>query len=213
MPASPTSSQQSHYQWALFLAFFTIGYNLVEGLLATALGYTDESLALLGFGLDSFIEVISGAGIVQMVLRIRRHPESPRGNFEKKALRITGFAFYFLVTGLVLTSLYHLYSGHRPETTLWGVVISTISLAVMGFLVWQKRRVGRRLDSEPILADANCTMACLYMSLVLLISSALYEIFGWAYLDSLGTLVLAFYAFREGRECFQKARSDKYCAC
>lgn len=208
-----THRRQSAYQWALALAFFTIFYNLVEGGLATALGYSDESLALFGFGVDSFIEVISGVGIVQMILRIRRQPDSERGRLEKTALRITGTAFYLLVLGLVSTSLYHLYIGHRPETTLWGVVISSASIAIMGFLVWQKRRVGRLLASEPILADANCTMVCLYMSVILLASSGVYALWGWPYVDSLGTLGLAFYAFREGRECFEKARSEKYCAC
>ncbi len=83
----------------------------------------------------------------------------------------------------------------------------------MGFLVWQKRRVGHQLNSEPLLADANCTMTCLYMSVILLISSGIYALWGWPYVDSLGTLALAFYAFREGRECFEKARREKYCAC
>jgi divalent metal cation (Fe/Co/Zn/Cd) transporter len=201
------------YQWALWLAFFTILYNLVEGSVATALGYAGESLALFGFGLDSFIELISGLGIVQMIWRLRRAPDSERGRPEKTALRITGTAFYLLVIGLVSTSLYHLFIGHRPETTRWGVVISSISIAIMGFLVWQKRRVGHQLNSEPLLADANCTMTCLYMSVILLISSGIYALWGWPYVDSLGTLALAFYAFREGRECFEKARSEKYCAC
>ncbi|MDR9375430.1 MAG: cation transporter, partial [Schleiferiaceae bacterium] len=115
--------------------------------------------------------------------------------------------------GLVGTSLYHLYIGHRPETTYWGVVISSVSIVIMALLVWQKRRVGRLLDSEPILADANCTMACLYMSVILLLSSGVYALWGWPYVDSLGTLGLAFYAFREGRECFEKVQSEKYCAC
>lgn len=205
--------RESAYQWALWLAFFTIVYNLVEGSVATALGYADESLALFGFGVDSFIELISGVGIVQMIWRLRRQPDSERGRLEKTALRITGTAFYLLVLGLVGTSLYHLYIGHRPETTYWGVVISSVSIVIMALLVWQKRRVGRLLDSEPILADANCTMACLYMSVILLLSSGVYALWGWPYVDSLGTLGLAFYAFREGRECFEKVQSEKYCAC
>ena len=201
------------YQMALLLAVVTIVYNLVEGGLATTMGYADESLVLFGFGVDSFIEVISGAGIIQMVLRIRRKPHSPRGDFEKTALQITGTAFYLLAVGLVISSGYNLYTGHQPQTTLWGVVISSASIGVMWLLVWQKRRVGKQLDSEPILADASCTLVCIYMSLILLVSSAVYELFGWPYVDSIGTLGLAFYAFREGRECFEKAQSEKYCSC
>ena len=148
-----------------------------------------------------------------MVLRIQRNPGSSRDNFERTALRITGTAFYILVAGLVTTSLYHIWIAHRPVTTFWGVVISAISIVVMTGLVLWKRNVGKRLDSAPILADANCTLVCVYMSVILLISSGLYEAFGTMYIDSIGTLGLAWFAFREGRECFEKANSDRYCCC
>lgn len=195
------------------LAVFTIIYNVVEGVIATYLGYKDESLALFGFGADSFIEVISGLGIVHMIARIRRHPDSSRDRFERTALRITGLAFYALVLTLTVTALHNIWIGHKPETTFYGVVISSISIVVMSFLMIWKKRVGKRLASDPILADANCTMVCLYMSVILLISSGIYELTGVAYIDSIGTLGLAYFAFNEGRECFQKARSDKYCSC
>ena len=198
---------------AASLALFTIVYNLGEGLISTWLGYEDESLALFGFGIDSFIEVISGLGIAHMVVRIRRQPESNRDKFERTALRITGFAFYILVFGLVITSVYNIWQGHMPITTFWGVIISSISILVMWFLVVGKRKVGNKLNSEPILADANCTMVCVYMSVILLISSGIYELTGIGYIDSVGTLGLAYFAFKEGKECFEKANSDKYCAC
>ena len=198
---------------AASLALFTIVYNLGEGLISTWLGYEDESLALFGFGIDSFIEVISGLGIAHMVVRIRRQPESNRDKFERTALRITGFAFYILVFGLVITSVYNIWQGHMPITTFWGVIISSISILVMWFLVVGKRKVGNKLNSEPILADANCTMVCVYMSVILLISSGIYELTGIGYIDSIGTLGLAYFAFKEGKECFEKANSDKYCAC
>ena len=198
---------------AFGLAIFTIIYNIGEGLISTWLGYEDESLALFGFGTDSFIEVISGLGIAHMVVRIRRQPESNRDNFERTALRITGFAFYTLVVGLVISSVYNIWQGHMPITTFWGVIISTISILVMWFLVVGKRKVGNKLNSEPILADANCTMVCVYMSIILLISSGIYELTGIGYIDSIGTLGLAYFAFKEGKECFEKANSEKYCAC
>ncbi len=201
------------YRTAFGLAVFTIAYNITEGLVSTYLGYEDESLALFGFGADSFIEVVSGLGIAHMVLRIERNPGSSRDRFERTALRITGFAFYALTATLVLSAGYNLYTGHRPITTFWGVVISAISIGVMLGLVRYKRLVGRKLDSEPILADANCTLVCVYMSVILLLSSAIFELSGFGYIDSLGTLGLAWYAWKEGRECFQKARSEKYCSC
>jgi divalent metal cation (Fe/Co/Zn/Cd) transporter len=201
------------YKIAFGLAVFTIIYNIAEGLFSTYLGFEDESLALFGFGLDSFIEVISGLGIAHMILRIQNNPNSKRDGFERTALRITGIAFYILVFGLVITSIYNISTGHKPLTTFWGVVISIISILIMWILVAWKRKVGNQLNSAPILADANCTMVCVYMSVILLVSSAIYELFGISYIDSIGTLGLSYFAFKEGKECFEKAKSDKNCCC
>lgn len=201
------------YKVALGLAIFTIIYNVAEGLISTYLGFEDESLALFGFGSDSFIEVISGLGIAHMVLRIQKQPDSNRDRFERTALRITGFAFYGLVLVLVVTSLYNIWKGHKPINTFYGVVISAISILVMLVLVAWKKNVGKKLNSEPILADANCTMVCVYMSIILLVSSGIYELTSISYIDSIGTLGLSYFAFKEGKECFEKATSDKYCGC
>lgn len=201
------------YNVALGLAIFTILYNIVEGIISTYLGFEEESLALFGFGSDSFIEVISGLGITHMILRIQKQPNSSRDAFERTALQITGFAFYALVLALVVTSLYNIWTGHKPITTFYGVIISVISILVMWILVAWKKSVGKKLDSEPILADANCTMVCVYMSVILLISSGVYELTNIPYIDSLGTLGLSYFAFKEGKECFEKANSEKYCGC
>jgi divalent metal cation (Fe/Co/Zn/Cd) transporter len=200
------------YRIAFFLALFTIAANIVEGLASMALGAQDETLALFGFGVDSFIEVISAVGIAQMILRIWRNPDAPRSRFETTALRITGFAFYLLTAGLVAGALLNIVTARAPESTLWGIVISLISLSVMAGLVAAKRRVGRALNSAPILADANCTLVCIYMSVVLLASSVLFELTGFGLLDSLGALGLAWFSFREGRESFEKARGRE-CEC
>jgi len=201
------------YKLALGLAIFTIIYNIAEGLISVYFGYEDESLTLFGFGVDSFIEVVSGLGIAHMVLRTQQNPESSRDNFEKTALRITGFSFYILVVGLVTTSLYNIWTGHKPVTTFWGVIISTASILIMWALIIGKKKVGKQLDSEAILADAQCTKVCIYMSIILLISSGIYQLTNLPYIDSIGTLGLAFLSFREGQECFEKAKSNKYCSC
>lgn len=207
-----SAHDQKYFNLAFGLAIFTILYNFAEGIIATWLGYEDETLALFGFGVDSFIELISGVGIMQMVIRIRQHPDSPRGNFEKTALRVTGYSFYLLVAGLVITSMLNLYRGHKPETTFWGVVIASISIVVMLVLIYGKIKTGRALHSAAILADANCTKVCIYMSLVLLASSAIYEYTNFAYADSLGTLGLAWFSYQEGKECFDKANNVE-CSC
>lgn len=194
---------KSQYKLAFGLAVFTIVYNIVEGLIATWFGYEDESLSLFGFGVDSFIEAISGLGIAHMVLRIRKQPETNPDKFEKTALQITGFAFYALAAGLISTSIYNIYTGHKPLTTFWGVIISLISIVVMVVLIYWKTKVGKELESKAILADAECTRVCIYMSVVLLISSGIYELTNIAYIDSLGTLGLAWFSFKEGKECFE----------
>ncbi len=200
------------YRAAFALSLITIGYNIAEGVISSVLGIADDTFALLGFGMDSFIEVISGAGIAHMILRIRSGDGANADAFERTALRITGTAFYLLTAALTSTAVYNLVTMKKPESTFWGIVISLISIATMGVLIALKMRVGKALGSEPILADANCTRVCLYMSVALLISSAAYELTGVFFIDSLGALALAAFSFREGRECFAKARGEA-CSC
>jgi len=197
------------YNSALWLAFFTIGYNILEGLVSIWFGYTDETLALFGFGVDSFIEVVSGFGIAVMILRIRQNPESHKSTFETRALKITGTAFYLLSAGLLAGIVLNIINQHKPETTLWGVIIALISIAVMIWLVNTKKKVGRQLNSEPIIADANCTKVCVYMSLVLLVSSLIYELTGFAYSDVIGAAGLIYFSLSEGKEAFEKAKGKE----
>lgn len=203
-----------YWRYALLLAFFTIFYNLAEGLISIFFGVQDEALTLFGFGVDSFIEVMSGIGILVMVVRIRNNPDEPRSHFEQKALRVTGTAFYLLAAGLGITAVYNIVSGHKPDTTIPGLIISAISIAVMWALVMAKRKTGRALNSSPILADANCTLVCIYMSLVLLASSLIYHFTGFGWVDSIGALGLIYFSINEGKEAFEKAESvDRDCGC
>ncbi len=201
------------YKWAFGISVFTIFYNIAEGLVSTYLGFENGSLTLFGFGADSFIEVISGLGIAHLVLRIQRNTNSTRDDFEKTALKITGFSFYILVAGLVITSLYNIYTKHNPQTTFVGIIISVISIIVMWGLMIAKIKVGKNMNSEAILADAQCTKVCIYMSIILLVSSGIYELFHISYIDSFSTLGLSYFAFKEGKECFEKAKGNKVCCC
>lgn len=200
------------YRQAYWLSLFTIFYNIIEGLVSMFLGYADETLSLFGFGADSFIEVMSGIGIAIMILRIRQNPESPKSTFEKTALRITGTAFYLLSAGLFAGIVLNLITRHKPETTLPGVIISLVSIAVMAWLMAAKKSIGRKLNSEPIIADANCTKVCVYMSLVLLASSLVYELTGFAYADAIGAAGLMYFSITEGKEAFEKVKG-KECGC
>lgn len=199
------------YGSVFFLAVFTIVYNFIEGLLSIWLGIADETLALFGFGVDSFVEVISGVGILQMVIRIRKNPHSPVSIFEKRALTITGIAFFILTAGLMAGATVNLITGHRPETTVAGIVISVISLAIMGWLYISKIKYGKKLNAAPVIADGKCTLVCIYMSLVLLFSSLIYALSGIWWIDVVGALGLSWLSFSEGKEAFEKARGEDCC--
>ncbi len=205
------SKEASLYKWAYLLSLFTIFYNIIEGVVSMLLGYEDETLTLFGFGADSFIEVMSGIGIAFMITRIRQNPESPAGSFEIRALKITGTAFYLLSAGLLAGVVVNLLGNHKPETTFWGVIISLVSISVMIWLMMAKKRVGRELNSAPIIADANCTRVCVYMSVVLLVSSLIYELTGFAYADAIGAAGLIYFSVTEGREAFEKAKGENCC--
>lgn len=204
--------KESLYRWAYALAVITVFYNVLEGLVSIYFGIQDETLALFGFGLDSFVEVISGIGIWHMVKRIRKNHHANPDRFERQALKITGTAFYILSIGLIATALINTYQGHKPETTFWGIVISLISIATMWLLIHYKLKVGKQLDSQAVVADANCTKACLYLSMILLLSSVGYEITGIGGLDSLGAIFIAGLSLKEGHESFQKAKGLS-CTC
>jgi len=125
----------------------------------------DGALTLFGFGADSFIEVMSGIGITVMILRITQNPGSHKSTFEIKGLKITGTAFYLLSVGLLAGIILNFIKHHKPQTTFWGIVISLISILTMLWLYIAKKTTGKRLNSQPIISDANCTRICIYMSL------------------------------------------------
>lgn len=210
MPSTATGTQPRQRDQLLatanLLAILTIAYNLVEGIVSIALGGSDETLALFGFGVDSFIEVISAVGVWHMLRRIRHNQGESRDAFEQRALRITGGAFYALTVGLILMAILNLVQQHKPETTLWGIVISLASMSFMWLLIHHKTRVGTALNSPAILADAACSRACLYLSAVLLVASTGFELTGIGSLDAVGALIIAWLTWREGREAFSKAR-------
>ncbi|MFH1197043.1 MAG: cation transporter [bacterium] len=206
------TDRQKFYRLAYILAVITILYNLLEGIVSIFFGLEDETLSLFGFGVDSFVEVMSGVGIYYMITKLINNGDEKIDDFEKQALMITGIAFYILTAGLLLTAASNLFSNHHPKTTFWGIVISLISISTMQLLIFYKLKVGRALKSDAIIADANCTKTCLYLSVILLFSSIGYEIFKIGTIDSIGAILIAYFAFKEGRESFEKAKG-KSCGC
>jgi len=123
---------------ALWLSIVTIIYNIIEGLVSVYFGSTDDTLVLLGFGIDSFVEVISGIGILHMVIRMQRSEIKDFDKFERLALRITGVAFMLLAAGLVVGSVLKIIQQSKPETTLAGIIIAVVSILTMFFLMYYK---------------------------------------------------------------------------
>jgi len=199
---------------AFFLSLVTIFYNIIEGFVSVYFGAGDDTLALLGFGVDSFVEVISGIGIAHMIMRMKYSKVQTRDEFEKTALRVTGTVFYLLTLGLIVGAVLNIIYDVKPETTYPGIIIALISIGTMYWLMKSKLKVGKSLNSYLIIADANCTKTCFYLSFILLASSGMYETFGIAYFDILGSLGIAYFAFKEGREAFEKAKSGNLmCNC
>lgn len=205
---------KSKLKFAFILSLITIFYNIAEGVISVYFGTGDETLALMGFGVDSFVEVISGIGIAHMIFRMKYSKVQTLDEFERTALKVTGTAFYLLTAGLLIGSILNIVYKVKPITTLPGVIISTISIATMYWLMTSKMKVGKALNSDAIIADANCTKTCFYLSFILLAASGLYELFNLAYFDFLGSIGIAYFAFREGKESFEKAKSDNLlCNC
>jgi len=204
--------QEALYRQANILALITIFYNILEGVFSVWFGFDDETFSLFGFGLDSFVEVISGMGVWHMLQRIRRAGEGDPDRFERRALQVTGTAFYLLTAGLIITGIMNIIQGHKPETTFWGIIISAISIIAMWALMHYKVKVGKELHSEAILADASCTKTCLYLSIVLLLASVGYELTGIGGIDAAGAIIIAAFSFYEGREAFERAAGQS-CSC
>jgi hypothetical protein len=206
--------RQKLIRYALILTIITLLYNFAEGIIAVTFGIADDTLVLLGFGVDSFVEMISAFGILHMVFRMRKSNVDTPDSFERSALRITGTAFYLLAVGLIVGAGLNFFTGEEPEASLVGIVVSSASILTMWFLMRAKLNVGRKLNSNAIIADANCTKTCFYLSFILLASSLLYEFTGIGWVDNVGSLGIAWFAFTEGREAFEKARLKKFsCGC
>ena len=204
---------QDAWRIALLLSVATIVFSIIEGFVSTVFGARDESLALFGFGIDSFAEVASSSGVVLMILRLMNHLSTSKSLAEKRALQITSISFFLISGALLFAGLSSLRHGSTPTTTLPGIIVSLVSIAIMLILVCFKRRIGTTLSSDPIIADARCGEVCIYMSLVLLGSSLLYFLWGIRCADSIGAIALAVLSFKEGRGTWRSSQSSGNSSC
>ena len=188
---------------AQLLAGASVAYNLIEAVLAITWGKAADSAALIGFGLDSTVEVASGLVILWQF----RHqvPESR----EHTARRLIAVSFFALAAYVTVDSLTALATGQRPDTAPLGIALAATSLAVMPLLSWAQRRTGRELGSGSVVADSTQTLLCTYLSAVLLLGLLANSFLGWWWLDAVAALVIAAVAVREG---LQNWRGEDCCA-
>ncbi|WP_435744167.1 cation transporter [Nocardioides sp. SYSU DS0663] len=182
---------------AQLLAASSVAYNLVEAVIAIAAGVAAGSVALVGFGLDSTVEVSSGLIILWQFRH--RLPESR----EQQALRLMAWSFFALAAYVGFESARALVTGADPDTSRVGIALATASLVVMPLLSWAQRRTGRQLGSNAVVADSTQTLLCTYLSAVLLVGLVLNATLGWSWADPLAGLVIAAVAVREGLEAWR----------
>ena len=180
-----------------FLVGATITYNVVEAVVALGAGAVASSAALVGFGLDSLIEVASATAVAWQFAG--RDPESR----ERTALRIIALSFFALAAYVTVESVRALFGEVEPRPSTVGIVLAALSLLVMPVLSYAQRRAGRELGSASAVADSKQTLLCAYLSGVLLVGLALNSLFGWSWADPVVALVIAGVAVREGREAWR----------
>ncbi len=188
---------------AQLLAGVSVAYNGIEAVIAISAGLVAGSVALVGFGLDSIVEVSSGL----IILWQFRHP-LPESR-ERTALRLMAVSFFALAAYVTFESVRALLRGHDPDPSTVGIALAAASLVIMPFLSWAQRRTGRALGSDAVVADSTQTLLCTYLSAVLLVGLVLNATLGWTWADPIAGLVIAAVAVREGTEAWR----GEGCAC
>jgi divalent metal cation (Fe/Co/Zn/Cd) transporter len=199
---TPARRQVLSKQIRLFVAA-TISYNVIEAVIALTEGTRVSSAALIGFGLDSVIEVSSAAAVAWQFAG--RDPEAR----EKLTLRIIAFSFFALALYVMVDAVRSLLGLGEAQHSLVGIALAAVSLAVMPVLSWAQRRAGRELGSITAVADSKQTLLCTYLSAVLLVGLLLNTLFGWSWADPIAALVIAVIAVKEGRNAW---KGDTCCA-
>ena len=194
----------------LELEYLTVGWNVLEGIIAVAAGIAAGSIALIGFGVDSFVETISGAVIIwRLMAETRgRHDEDAVERIEERAERLVGIAFLLLAAYVAFEAVRTLINQEAPDASPVGIVLTAVSIGVMLWLARAKRRIGEALGSRAMIADAQQTYACWYLSIVALAGLALNAALGWWWADPVAALGITVLLIREGIEALRGEDDD-----
>ena len=197
-----TTPSRSLARRAVGLAWFTISYNLIEGVIAIAAGVVAGAVSLIGFGIDSGIEVAAATVVLVRLTAELRGGEPDEGK-EKVALRFIAVTFFLLAGYLVFEGVRSLVLGETPDTSPVGIALTGASIVIMPVLAWFKFRVGRAMGSKLVLADAAETRLCAWLSVSTFAGLVLYALVGWTWLDAVAGFVIAIFAAMEGREAWE----------
>ena len=186
------------YRKGLYLEYFNVGYNILEAVVSIVFGSIANSIALIGFGLDSIIESLSG---LVLIWRLRQHgkiSKETEEKIEKRAIRFVAVTFFILGLYVLFESIRKLVLVEIPEPSLPGIVIAIISLIAMPILTWQKYKTGKQIDSRALVADSKETLACAVLSAALFLGLGTNYLFGFWRADPIVGLIIVAFLFREG---------------
>jgi divalent metal cation (Fe/Co/Zn/Cd) transporter len=199
--------RQALHRRALWLEYFTVGWNVIEGVVAIGAGIIAGSVALIGFGVDSSIEVISALGLLW---RLRKAgPDATvaeESAAERRALYVVAATFFLLAAYISVEAITAVVGREEPETSTVGLVLALLSLLIMPALAFSKQRTGREMGSRALLADGAETWVCSYLSLALLTGIGLFFLFGWWWADPIAALAMLPVILWQGWETLGEAR-------
>ena len=203
--ASP--SREALHRRAVLLEYFTIGWNVVEAVVAIGAGIIAGSVALVGFGIDSAVEVVSAVGLLWRLRRAGPHaPVDEESAAEKRALYIVAATFFLLAAYITVEAVTALARQEEPLTSPVGIALSVLSLAIMPLLAYAKQRSGQEMGSAALVADSKETWVCSYLSLALLVGVGAYALFGWWWADPVAALAMLPIILWQGWETLAEAR-------
>ncbi len=188
------------YRRGLRLEYFTVGYNVLEAIASIVFGIIANSIALIGFGLDSIIESLSGLVLIWRLGLHGKISEEAEERAEKRAARFVAITFILLGLYVLYESIKKLAVEEIPEPSLPGIIIATASVIVMPLLTWQKYKTGKQINSKALVADSRETLACAFLSAALLLGLGANYLFGFWQADPIVGLIIAAFLFREGWE-------------
>lgn len=202
MSANTTHDKSLHTN-ALHLSYFTVGYNLIEGIVSIIAGSLAGSGALLGFGFDSFIESLSGGVMIWRFCKSGERSATEEERIEKTATKLVAVTFFILGAYVLFESITSLVNRDIPERSLLGVVITVLSILIMPPLAYLKYQTGKKLKSNSLIADSKQTLICVILSVVTLVGLGLNYFFNFWQADPIAGILIALYLWKEGFEAFR----------